>query len=379
MTKFFKQTIKDVPLDNQTVLVRADYNVPLNDSGKISDDLRIKASLPTLKYLLNRGCRVVIMSHLGRPEGRDSKLSLELVATRLAELLDQKVEFCSQVYGDQVSQAVKQLPKSSVLMLENIRFYPEEEANDSDFAAKIAASTKARYFVQDGFGVVHRAHASTSAITWHIPGVAGLLLEREYQTITAAVSKPERPLVAVLGGAKVGDKIAVIERFVEVADKILIGGAMANTFLNYRGFKTGSSKLETNQTETLDKISRAAKTNDCICHDRPAPPTLPPRAHNTKNHVTSMRPPGDPPAGANPAALDAPHVAFFGDSAAAAAACTQFLPDNSQRLRRLADGPRCSTFSPCSFSPTWVVSTAAPAQASMCCVRSARTPVAALT
>ncbi len=260
MTKFFKQTIKDVPLDNQTVLVRADYNVPLNDSGKISDDLRIKASLPTLKYLLNRGCRVVIMSHLGRPEGRDSKLSLELVATRLAELLDQKVEFCSQVYGDQVSQAVKQLPKSSVLMLENIRFYPEEEANDSDFAAKIAASTKARYFVQDGFGVVHRAHASTSAITWHIPGVAGLLLEREYQTITAAVSKPERPLVAVLGGAKVGDKIAVIERFVEVADKILIGGAMANTFLNYRGFKTGSSKLETNQTETLDKIYRAAKT-----------------------------------------------------------------------------------------------------------------------
>ena len=140
MTKFFKQTIKDVPLDNQTVLVRADYNVPLNDSGKISDDLRIKASLPTLKYLLNRGCRVVIMSHLGRPEGRDSKLSLELVATRLAELLDQKVEFCSQVYGDQVSQAVKQLPKSGVLMLENIRFYPEEEANDSDFAAKIAAS-----------------------------------------------------------------------------------------------------------------------------------------------------------------------------------------------------------------------------------------------
>ena len=259
MTRFYKQTIKDVPLDGQTVLLRADYNVPLNDKGQISDDLRIRASLPTLEYLLKKRCKVVIISHLGRPEGHDSKFSLEPVAGRLRELLGNEVNFIDQTFGDSVAQAVKRMPSSSVLLLENLRFYSDEEANDSEFAGRIAKSTGARYFVQDGFGVVHRAHASTSAITMHIPSVSGLLLEREYQTITQAIKDPSRPLVAILGGAKVSDKIAVIERFVEVADKILIGGAMANTFLAYRGIATGSSKVESDQKETLDRIYEAAR------------------------------------------------------------------------------------------------------------------------
>jgi phosphoglycerate kinase len=255
---FFKLTIRDVPLDNQVVLVRADYNVPLNSEGKISDDLRIKASLPTLHYLHDHNCKIVIMSHLGRPEGRDPKFSLKQVATRLSELMDHPVIFVDDTIGDKVKQAIKQAPAHSIILLENLRYYKEEEADDEGFAKNIAASTGARYFVQDGFGVVHRAHASTHAITLCIPSVSGLLLEREYTTITGAMQNPERPLVAVMGGAKIGDKIAVIERFVEVADKIIIGGAMANTFLAYKGVAMGASKLESDQNETLDRIYHAA-------------------------------------------------------------------------------------------------------------------------
>lgn len=265
---FYKLTIRDVPLEHKTVLVRADYNVPLNKNGEISDDLRIKASLPTLHYLLEQKCTVVIMSHLGRPEGRDASQSLAPVAERLAELLGQSVQFVEDCIGDKVVQAVKNARPGSVTLLENLRYYPEEEANDETFAGKIARATKARYFVQDGFGVVHRAHASTDAMTRFIPSVAGLLLEKEYTTITGAMEAPERPLVAVLGGAKVSDKIQVIERFVSVADKIIIGGAMANTFLAYKGKSMGASLVETDQKEILDKIYHAAweKVGDDV-HD----------------------------------------------------------------------------------------------------------------
>lgn len=256
---FFKLTIRDVPLDNQVVLVRADYNVPLGEDGTISDDFRIKASLPTLRYLNDHGCKIVIISHLGRPEGRDSKYSLEQVATRLSELLDQEVEFVDDCIGDKVVQAVKKATPHSVTLLENLRYYKEEEADDADFAKNIAVSTGARYFVQDGFGVVHRAHASTHAITMCIPSVAGLLLEREYMTITNAMQQPDRPLVAVMGGAKISDKLSVIERFVSVADKIIIGGAMANTFLAYKGVNMGESLFESNQNEILDRIYAAAR------------------------------------------------------------------------------------------------------------------------
>lgn len=255
---FFKRTIKDVPIDNKTVLVRADYNVPLTKEGKISDDLRVRASLPTLQYLLDHHCKVVIMSHLGRPEGRDSSLSLAPIAERLTELLGRPVVFVGDCIGDTVLQAVKKAPSNAVILLENLRYYPEEEANDETFARNIAKSTAARYFVQDGFGVVHRAHASTDAITHYIPSVAGLLLEREYTTITNAMEKPARPLVAVMGGAKVSDKITVIERFVEIADRIIIGGAMANTFLKYKGYTVGASKVEADQEKVLDAIYAAA-------------------------------------------------------------------------------------------------------------------------
>lgn len=214
---FFKRTVKDIPIDRKTVLVRADYNVPLNKKGEISDDLRIQASLPTLEYLQKRADKVVIMSHLGRPEGRDASLSLEPIAIRLSELLKKPVIFVEDCIGDKVLQAVKKAPKGSVILLENLRYYPQEEANDQAFAEKIAKSTAARYFVQDGFGVVHRAHASTDAITQYVPSVAGLLLEREYVTISGAMEHPKRPLVAVMGGAKVSDKITVIERLVHIA------------------------------------------------------------------------------------------------------------------------------------------------------------------
>ena len=256
---FFKQTIRDVPIEGKTVLVRADYNVPLDSKGRVHDDLRIRASLPTIEYLLERGCKVVIISHLGRPEGKpDKKYSLRPVAKRLATLLGHDVRFADDCIGDRPYQTVKTAPKRSVVILENVRFYPEEEQNDEAFAKKLTKVASADYFVQDGFGVVHRAHASTDAITHYLPSVAGLLLEREYTLLTQAVEAPTKPLVAILGGAKVSDKITIIERFVKKADTILIGGAMANTFLAYRGKSVGARKYEQGQDEVLDKIYAAA-------------------------------------------------------------------------------------------------------------------------
>lgn len=256
---FFKRTIRNVPIDNKTVLVRVDYNLPLNkETGAIDDDLRVRASLPTLQYLLDHHAKVVIISHLGRPEGKEAKFSLRPVAKRLSELLDRKVIFVEDCIGDKVVQAVKKAPTNSIILLENLRYYPEEEANNTTFAEKIAKATGARYFVQDGFGVVHRAHASTEAITHFIPSVSGLLLEQEYVIITNAMEKPIRPLVAVMGGAKISDKISVIKRFVDIADTIIIGGAMSNTFLKYKGHHMGGSLVEDGQEKVLDTIYLAA-------------------------------------------------------------------------------------------------------------------------
>jgi 3-phosphoglycerate kinase len=255
---FYKKTLTTVPIEGNTVLLRADYNVPLKDDGTIADDFRIRASLPTIEYLLKNNCKVVIISHLGRPEGRDASLSLEPVAVRLSRLLKMPVHFVNETVGDRVKMAVKRAPKRSVVILENLRFDPREEANDEEFAKQLAAASGARYFVQDGFGVVHRAHASTDAIEHYLPGVAGFLLEREVTTITNAMKAPERPLIAVMGGAKVSDKIALVQRFVEVADRIIIGGAMANTFLAYKGYDMGKSKVESGQEKVLDAIYTAA-------------------------------------------------------------------------------------------------------------------------
>lgn len=258
--KFFKQTINTVDLRHQTVLLRADYNVPLTADGKVADDFRIQASLPTVRRLLADGCKVVIISHLGRPDGRpDAKYTLEPAAQRLAELLGESVRFVDQTIGDKPKMAVKRAPMRSVIVLENLRFYPGEEADDSGFAKALAETSGARYFVQDGFGVVHRAHASTVAITHELPSVAGLLLEREYTTITHAMQSPERPLVTVMGGAKVSDKIKLIQKFIEVSDRIVIGGAMANNFLAYNGLSVGNSKLESGLEYTLADIYKAAE------------------------------------------------------------------------------------------------------------------------
>jgi len=257
--KFNKKTLRDVPLEHTTVLLRADYNVPLNNNGSVKDDFRIRASLPTVKRLLKDGCKVVIISHLGRPEGRDPKLSLEPAAQRLAELLGEPIRFVDQTIGPKVKMAIKRAPKRGVIVLENLRFHSEEEANDEAFAKQIAEDSGAKYFVQDGFGVVHRDHASTAAITLCLPSVAGLLLEKEYTSIVGAMKNPKRPLVAITGGAKVSDKIAVVQQLVDKADAVLVGGAMANTFLAATGQPVGASKYEADQASTVEKIIIASK------------------------------------------------------------------------------------------------------------------------
>lgn len=256
---FFKRTILNVPVEGQTVLLRTDYNVPLEDDGTIADDFRIRASLPTIEKLLADGCKVVIISHIGRPEGRDPRYTLAPVVQRLADYLKRPVRFVDSAVGDKVKMAVKRAPRRSVIVLENLRFYAGEEANDAHFAHQLAVDSGARYFIQDGFGVVHRAHASTAEITQQLPGVAGLLLEREYTTLTAAMKKPRHPLVAVLGGAKVSDKISVIQAFIKVADTVVIGGVMANTFLKYKGIGIGKSKFEDGEYDLIASIYEAAQ------------------------------------------------------------------------------------------------------------------------
>lgn len=253
---FQKKTVKDVPLEGQRVLVRADYNVPLNKDGTIADDFRIRASLPTLRYLLRQNCTIVICSHLGRPEGKPNAAeSLEPIAQALANLLKKEVSFIPDCIGDRVKQTIKRLPPRSIVLLENLRFHPGEASNDSGFARKLVEDSGARYFVQDGFGVVHRANASTEAITQFIPSVAGLLLKKEVTTLAKVRDNPSRPLVAILGGAKISDKIELVERFIDSADKVLIGGAMANTFLAWEGWPVGQSLIE---PDSFDVVSRIA-------------------------------------------------------------------------------------------------------------------------
>lgn len=240
---FTKKTINDVDLLGKRVLLRADYNVPLDDKGEITDDYRVQQSLETVRALLDKNVKLVICSHLGRPDGKiDPRLSLTPVAKRLSELLGQEVVFAKDCVGAEVEKQAKALKPRQVLLLENLRFHPEEEKNDDGFAARLAKMGE--IFVQDGFGVVHRAHASTEAITHHLSAVAGLLLEREVDIITNVMENPKRPLVAIVGGAKISDKIDVLNRFIEIADLVAVGGAMANTFLDAKGVKVGKSLVE---------------------------------------------------------------------------------------------------------------------------------------
>jgi len=253
---FRKQTIKDIDLNQKVILLRADYNVPLKDD-QISDDYRIKASLPTLKYLIDHHAKVIICSHLGRPNGKkDSQFSLFPVAKRLQELLGQNIEFVADCLGEEVQKAVERLDFGQVLLLENLRFYPQEEENNSEFAEQLASL--ADIFVQDGFGVVHRAHASTEAITHYLPSYAGLLLEKEVETIENVMNNPRKPLMAVIGGAKIADKIDILHRFIEIADYMAIGGAMANTFLASQGYDVGKSLYDKKELSVAHDIIRKA-------------------------------------------------------------------------------------------------------------------------
>lgn len=236
---FSKQTIRDIDLDGKTILLRADYNVPVKD-GKITDDYRIKQSLPTLHYLLEHNVKLIICSHLGRPEGpNDTANSLFPVAKRLKQLLDRPVEFATDCIGEPTQKAVEGLQHGEVLLLENLRYHPEEKANDDNFAQQLASL--AEIYVNDAFGVDHRADASLDAITHHLPAVAGLLLEKEVNTITEVMQNPEKPLMAIVGGAKIADKLEILHRFIEIADFVAIGGAMANTFLVAKGIDVGDS------------------------------------------------------------------------------------------------------------------------------------------
>ncbi len=234
------RTLADLgDLQDKRVLVRVDFNVPISD-GVVTDDTRIRAALPTLRELRRRGARLVLVSHLGRPKDRDPELSLRPTAERLAELLDAEVLLAPGVVGEEVRAFAENLPPDAVLLLENVRYEPGETDNDNALAQELAGL--ADVYVNDAFGAAHRAHASTEAVAQLLPErAAGLLLEREVSTLTSILSDPDRPLVAVLGGAKVSDKIAVIERFREVADAILIGGAMCFPFLAAQGHGVGSS------------------------------------------------------------------------------------------------------------------------------------------
>lgn len=252
-----KKTIRDIQVKNKRVLVRVDFNVPL-DKGKVTDDTRIVASLPTVRYLIEQGAKVILCSHLGRPKGKDQTLSLRPVAARLQTLLGQPVTFVSDCIGRPVERVVEGMNAGAVVLLENVRFYPEEEKNDPTFAKKLAAFGD--IYVNDAFGSAHRAHASTESVAHSLPAVAGFLMEKELNYLGAALANPARPFVAILGGAKVSDKIRVIENLLPKVDALLIGGGMANTFLAARGLNTGQSLVEGDQLDMARTLVEKGST-----------------------------------------------------------------------------------------------------------------------
>lgn len=257
---FTKKTIKDIDLTGKRVLMRADYNVPVED-GKITDDFRLKQSVPTIKYILDQhDSKLIILSHLGRPKSaEDKQFSLAPVAKRLAELLEREVRFAPDCVGEEVKKMADELPAGGILLLENVRFHPEEEKNDAGFAQNIVGSTGGEIFVQDGFGVVHRAHATTDAIAKILMGVAGLLLEKEVDTITNAMQNPVRPLTVVVGGAKISDKIDFLNNLMNIADCVAVAGAMGNNFLLAEGFGLGKSMVEPDVLDVAKEILEKAR------------------------------------------------------------------------------------------------------------------------
>ena len=253
-----KKTVRDVDVSRKRALVRVDFNVPTDKStGEITDDTRIRASLPTINYLIDHDARVILLSHLGRPNGKvNDKLRLRPVAERLQQLLGKPVQYVAETIGPNAVAAVNRLEPGSVLLLENVRFYPGEEANDPEFAGQLASL--ADVFVNDAFGTAHRAHASTEGVAHRLPAVAGLLMERELDFLGRATTNPEHPYVAIIGGAKVSDKIGVLQQLLNTVDKLIIGGGMANTFLTAKGFSMGSSLVEQDQVAKATEIMQVA-------------------------------------------------------------------------------------------------------------------------
>jgi phosphoglycerate kinase len=249
-----KLSVRDIDLKGKRIFMRVDFNVPLNDAGEITDDTRIQASLPTIQYILDRGGRLILASHLGRPKGKvNPKMSLKPAATRLAQVLGKPVAFAADCVGPDAEAAAKALKDGEVLLLENLRFHPEEEKNVPEFAHKLAAL--AEVYVDDAFGSAHRAHASTEGITHDLsPCAAGLLMEKELEYLGKAVENPARPYVAIVGGAKVSDKIELLQNFLKIADTVLVGGAMAYTFLKAQGIETGKSKTEDDKLDLAKSL-----------------------------------------------------------------------------------------------------------------------------
>ena len=252
-----KKTIRDLDFNNKRVLTRVDFNVPMKD-GVITDDKRITAALPTIKYLSEQGGKVILMSHFGRPKGQvvDS-MRLDPVAKRLSELLGKPVLKLDDCIGEEVQKALEGMQPGDVALLENVRFYAEEEKNDPEFAKKLASLGDV--YVNDAFGAAHRAHASTAGVAEYLPAVSGFLMEKELQFLGEAVNNPKRPFVAILGGAKVSDKIAVITSLLEKVDTLIIGGGMAYTFLKAKGYEIGKSLLDAERIEFCQGLIKDAE------------------------------------------------------------------------------------------------------------------------
>ncbi|MEH1873466.1 phosphoglycerate kinase [Nostoc sp.] len=258
MSKKSLASLSSADISGKRALVRVDFNVPVDDQGNITDDTRIRAALPTIRDLTQKGAKVILASHFGRPKGVDDKLRLTPVAKRLSELLGQEVVKTDDSIGDEVAAKVGALQNGQVLLLENVRFYPEEEKNDSEFAKKLAAN--ADFYVNDAFGTAHRAHASTEGVTKFLsPSVAGYLVEKELQYLQNAIENPQRPLAAIIGGSKVSSKIGVIETLLEKCDKLIIGGGMIFTFYKARGLNVGKSLVEEDKLELAKSLEAKAK------------------------------------------------------------------------------------------------------------------------
>ena len=253
-----KKTVKDIDLKGKKVFVRCDFNVPMDENQNITDNTRIVAALPTIKYLLEQNCKIVLASHLGRPKGEfKPEFSLAPVAKELSKLLDKEVIMAKDVVGQDAMAKAENLKEGEVLLLENVRFHKEETDNDPKFAKKLASM--AEVFVNDAFGTAHRAHASTTGIADYLPAVSGFLIEKELKFLGNAVNNPERPFVAILGGAKVSDKIGVIDSLLEKVDTLMIGGGMAYTFFKAQGYEVGNSICEMDKLDLAKNAMEKAK------------------------------------------------------------------------------------------------------------------------